>query len=653
MKKKILSTCLALLMLLTIIPISAKAAESYLWPVPSSKSTSRQYSSSHQAIDITGGGNIVATKSGTVYRVYSGCGNVNAASGSGKSCSTSTCAYRNAYYNESYNRYVCNWGYGNGVIIKHSDGSGYSMYAHMSSVKVSEGATVKQGDVLGVMGSTGCSTGTHLHFALSKSITRSGSYDKPTDPINNSTSSISYIYTTSGGGSSTISVTVKTGPAEEITATSAKVCGSMWVSGTTPTACGMYLGTTTSNMTKLGSDSISKVVDFWYYTAKAGRTLTAGTTYYCQAYIVAGGKTYWGNYYSFTTKNWVQGNGKWYYYRNGKAVTGWVLDNSSWYYMNGSGVMQTGWLDEGGSRYYLNSSGAMLTGWQTIGGIQYYFDSSGRLVPCKAGHSYGSWTVTKAATCTEAGTKQRTCTRSGCGASETEAIAALAHQWESDYVVDFAATETQPGEMSIHCAVCGERTGITAIPATGGQLEAGPSGFVDVTDPNSYFYEPVEWAVNSGVTTGTDATHFSPDGSCTRAQAVTFLWRAAGCPQPQYDVVCSVQFEDVSWDDYFFTAVSWARENGITTGTGEHTFSPHDTCTRAQIVTFLYRFSHCPETPGEAFSDVPVGAYYYDAVRWAVLREVTNGTGAGLFSPDAICTRGQIVTFLYRDQMHK
>lgn len=176
------------------------------------------------------------------------------------------------------------------------------------------------------------------------------------------------------------------------------------------------------------------------------------------------------------------------------------------------------------------------------------------------------------------------------------------------------------------------------------------TGFVDVTDPNSYFYEPVDWAVRVGVTTGTDETHFTPDGSCTRAQAVTFIWRTAGCPEPENE---NNPFGDVAAGEYYYKAVLWAVEQGITKGTSDTMFSPDDLCTRAHIVTFLHRFEGSPETPGGTFADVPEGAYYFSAVRWAVLTEVTNGTGNGVFSPGAICTRGQIVTFLYRDQMHK
>ena len=167
--------------------------------------------------------------------------------------------------------------------------------------------------------------------------------------------------------------------------------------------------------------------------------------------------------------------------------------------------------------------------------------------------------------------------------------------------------------------------------------------FVDVPE-GSYYEEAVNWAVEKGITTGTDATHFSPDGICTRAQIVTFLWRAAGSPEPK----SMSSFSDVSADSYYAKAVAWAVENGITTGTGDGKFSPDATCTRAQSVTFLFRAIGKLVDSKAEFSDVLTDSYYANAVAWAVENGVTNGIGDGLFGPDNSCTRAQIVTFLYR-----
>ena len=168
--------------------------------------------------------------------------------------------------------------------------------------------------------------------------------------------------------------------------------------------------------------------------------------------------------------------------------------------------------------------------------------------------------------------------------------------------------------------------------------------FTDVVE-GEYYTEAVLWAVENGITTGTSEDTFSPNDECTRGQIVTFLWRAAGCPVVETENV----FVDVVEGEYYYDAVLWAVENGITNGTGADTFSPNATCTRAQVVTFLWRAAGCPVVETEnAFVDVVEGTYYYNAVLWAVENGITNGTGADTFSPNAICVRGQIVTFMYR-----
>ena len=169
--------------------------------------------------------------------------------------------------------------------------------------------------------------------------------------------------------------------------------------------------------------------------------------------------------------------------------------------------------------------------------------------------------------------------------------------------------------------------------------------FVDVAT-GSYYEDAVDWAVENGITKGTDDTHFSPDGICTRAQAVTFLWRAAGSPEPE---TRAMPFNDVPVGSYYYDAVLWAVENGITKGTSDTTFSPNMTCTRAQIVAFLWRSEKSPAAgTANPFADVKSTAYYADAVLWAVKENITKGTTNTTFSPDADCTRAQIVTFLWR-----
>lgn len=172
------------------------------------------------------------------------------------------------------------------------------------------------------------------------------------------------------------------------------------------------------------------------------------------------------------------------------------------------------------------------------------------------------------------------------------------------------------------------------------------SVFSDVST-KAYYSDPVQWALMNDITSGTSATTFSPDASCTRAQAVTFLWRAAGSPKPSST---KNPFTDVKAGTYYYDAVLWAVEQGITSGSTSTTFSPDAVCNRGQIVTFLYRANGSPTTSGNAFSDVSSSAYYSSAVKWAVAEGITSGTSSKTFSPSANCTRGQIVTFLYRSE---
>ena len=183
---------------------------------------------------------------------------------------------------------------------------------------------------------------------------------------------------------------------------------------------------------------------------------------------------------------------------------------------------------------------------------------------------------------------------------------------------------------------------------SGGKEEPAPEitlAFTDVKE-SDYFYEAVNWAIEKKITSGVSETEFSPDGPCTRAQAVTFLWRTAGSPKP---ALLKNTFTDVSSDQYYYQAVLWAVENEITLGTSTTSFSPDETVTRGQLVTFLWRYAGKQSAEGgKSFNDVKESDYYAVPVQWAVQNGITLGTGEGLFSPNAICTRGQTVTFLYR-----
>ena len=194
----------------------------------------------------------------------------------------------------------------------------------------------------------------------------------------------------------------------------------------------------------------------------------------------------------------------------------------------------------------------------------------------------------------------------------------------------------------------GRRTTQTATLSVEGAAE---SPFTDV-QPGAYYFDAVLWAAGHEpqITSGTTASTFSPNATCTRAQVVTFLWRANGCPEAAGGAETQNPFTDVKADAYYAKAVAWAVESGISSGTGKTTFSPNTGCTRAQVVTFLWRAEGEPE-PGSAnnpFQDVS-GGYYYKAVLWAVENGITSGTSPTKFSPNATCTRAQVVTFLYRD----
>ncbi len=268
----------------------------------------------------------------------------------------------------------------------------------------------------------------------------------------------------------------------------------------------------------------------------------------------------------------------------------------------------------------------------------------------------------RAASCTAAGyTGDMVCTVCGETVQRGSAISAKGHVWDGGKVTK-KPTQTAEGVKTFTCTVCGQtRTEPvaklaptptptpTAKPTTTPAPTAKPDAqnpFKDVAK-DQYYYAPVLWAVKQGITQGTSATMFSPAATCTRGQVVTFLWRAAGEPKPAGS---KNPFTDVKSGDYFCNAVLWAVEQGITQGTSKTTFSPNAPCTRAHVVTFLWRSEGQNKVDAKnPFKDVKSGDYYYSAVLWAVKNEITAGTSATTFSPASPCTRGQIVTFLYRD----
>ena len=263
--------------------------------------------------------------------------------------------------------------------------------------------------------------------------------------------------------------------------------------------------------------------------------------------------------------------------------------------------------------------------------------------PRSALHVFGDYKSDGNATCKTDGTKTAKCTLDGC--TKTDTITDIGSKDQAEhtygkYTYNNDATATQDGTKTRICSVCGHKETVTA---TGTKWE---NPFTDIKKTD-FYYEPVLWAVNNGITSGTGKTTFAPNEACTRGQIATFLWRAAGCPTSK---TSKNPFSDVKKSDYYYAAVLWAVGEEITSGTSKTTFSPNDACTRGQIATFLWRASKGKKAgAANPFKDVKKTDYYYAAVLWAVENNITSGTSATTFAPNESCTRGQIATFLYRD----
>ena len=251
------------------------------------------------------------------------------------------------------------------------------------------------------------------------------------------------------------------------------------------------------------------------------------------------------------------------------------------------------------------------------------------------GHTFGEWYVLEEPGCFRDGLNARNCLI--CNFQETVPIASTGHRYDGGVIIR-EPTMTAMGRILHTCLICGD-TYQTTIPML-------TNPFEDI-DKQAYYFTPVLWAASNGITSGLDETHFGPDVLCTRAQVVTFLWRSAGKPVPQTGVN---PFVDVPAGCYYEQAVLWAYESGITSGTDTSHFSPDGICNRAQVVTFLHRAKGCPEPAiSTVFPDIPAGSFYHKAVLWAAQREITVGMDGGLFHPEQSCSRAQTVTFLYRD----
>ena len=277
------------------------------------------------------------------------------------------------------------------------------------------------------------------------------------------------------------------------------------------------------------------------------------------------------------------------------------------------------------------------------------FELSGTVTYVEPSYSSGSSYDPTYSVSTPSKTEHGTVTVSPKSASKGDTVTVTVKP-DSGYVLEtLTVTDKNGNELTLKDKGNGKYTftmpaGKVEVKATFMEDNSMLNFFYDVPN-NAYFYEAVKWAVKNGITTGVGNDLFAPEQPCTRAQIVTFLWRAAGSPEPKG---AASGMTDVVSGSYYEKAVAWAIENGITTGTTTSTFSPDATCTRAQAVTFLARALKAKAASAAEFSDVPTGSYFADAVAWAAANGVTEGIGGGLFGSDNDCTRGQIVTFLYR-----
>lgn len=290
----------------------------------------------------------------------------------------------------------------------------------------------------------------------------------------------------------------------------------------------------------------------------------------------------------------------------------------------------------------------------------------------RLGHDWQDWTVKTEPTCQNEGLQTRACLR--CGLTQSETLEKLAHNMVQTVV---EPTCTQEGFTRFRCSYCAYTRRENLVEKLGHLYDSGTvvqqagvdkqgkmryvcqrcghvrteaiaqweQPFVDVEE-QVYYRDPIVWAYHEGITTGIDSEHFYPQLLCTRAQVVTFLWRWAGSPESGG---AECPFRDVSPDSYYYTAVMWATEKGITNGMDETHFMPEESCQRGQVVTLLYRFLGSPAVKGVTpFVDVAPESYYALSILWAYKKEITNGMDATHFMPGEPCTRGQIVTLLYR-----
>ena len=385
----------------------------------------------------------------------------------------------------------------------------------------------------------------------------------------------------------------------QITETNARLDGKVvYSSKLTTTRLGVRIYDTNNTLIAYKDEYVNynySYVNIWYDVAgELGVTLVSGQTYKVVFYAIANGKEYWSPTVSFTTLHTHS------YANRITAPTCTAAGYTTHICSCGNSYKDT-YVDALGHNY--------------VSGVCTRCNAKDPNYQAPHTHSYTA--AVTAPTCTAAGYTTHICS---CGDSYKDSyVDALGHSYVGGV-----------------CTRCGAKDP-NYKPAV---------SFIDV--PSDAFYaNAVKWAVENEITTGVGNNRFDPNGQCTRGQVVTFLWRAAGKPT----VSANVSFSDVQPGAFYYEAVKWAVANGITTGIGGNRFAPNDTCTRGQVVTFLHRVENSPGVSSvSSFADVPSTAFYYNAVNWAVANGITKGTGNGRFSPNDTCTRAQVVTFLYRAQ---
>ena len=396
-------------------------------------------------------------------------------------------------------------------------------------------------------------------------------------------------------------------------------------------------------------------VTIWYdITGELGVTLVSGQTYKVVFYAIANGKEYWSPTVSFTTLHTHS-------YKNTVTAPTCTAKGYTTHICSCGNSYKDTYVDALGHNY--------------VSGVCTRCNAKDPNYQAPHTHSYTA--AVTAPTCTAAGYTTHICS---CGDSyKDNYVDALGHNYvsgvctrcnakdpnyQAPHAHSYTAAVTAPtctaAGYTTHTCSCGDSYKDNYVNALGHNYVNGACTRCGAKDPNykpavsfidvpsdAFYANAVKWAVENEITTGVGNNRFDPNGQCTRGQVVTFLWRAAGKPT----VSANVSFSDVQPGAFYYEAVKWAVANGITQGVGGNRFAPNDTCTRGQVVTFLHRAENSPAASTiSSFTDVPSTAFYYNAVNWAVANGITDGVGNNRFAPNDTCTRAQVVTFLYRAQ---